>query len=258
MDKKTKIIVVSCVSASAVGLIAILLLFLFAAPNAPFKSTGSSGAAAAGSSVSAQSAVASSAAPAESETAASASEGGADQQQGGQGGANAGGAAVEEPAPDELHIVTDDFEVQLPEYWRGKVDWTQSTNKHGYTRVDVFPKGRTDQTSYNTYKLRLVTFEAFPPSQPQVGGDIGNGRICSVEDKGKVVTTWQTNWSYLANEKQTGQGSGGKGYSESDLRMMVDLASCGTISYEECASKSNQIATPEYLTSVFENAVVVL
>ena len=259
MDKKTKIIVISCVSASAIGLVVILMLFLFAAPNAPFKAASSSSSAAAGGSLSAQSASAASVVSASSENAGGSSEGGTSQSQDTQSGTDVGGGtAVDEPADDELHIVTKDFEVWLPEYWRGKVDWSESVNKDGYARVDVYPVGYAEKTSYGSYKWRLVTFEAFPKDTPQVGGDIGNGRICLAENDQKVVTTWQTNWSYLAYEKQTGQYGGAKDYPESNLRMMIDLSLCGTMPYEDCADKSNQLATPDYLRHIFEDAVTVL
>lgn len=121
-----------------------------------------------------------------SSASAGASDAGADASQsaGGQGASVA----------SDYRVVTDDFEFDLPEYWRGKVYWETGTNNEGMSKAVVYPNEARDVDESQRHSL--VSVEAVAPDSPAARnmGDYISHVACKVEGAAKTVVVHSTNW----------------------------------------------------------------
>lgn len=156
----------------------------------------------------------------------------------------------------DTHVATADFEFDLPEYWRGKVEWVEKTTDKGLSQVVIYPIGMGEVDSKGAYTYPIATVTAQPADFHVTGGDIGGGLVTYVESPAKKVVVWQTNWTYLAHEKLNASRYA-KQYPDAALETLIDLTTGGRLSYQDCRADANQLAAHEYSESVFKGIVTV-
>lgn len=136
-------------------------------------------------------------------------------------------------APDG-HVVTDDFEFDIPEYWRGKVDVAMESSREGFPRVVLYLKGHTERSDWGDYKYALATVARKPNTADyaNIDGDVGNHRVCHLAEGDVYVDVWTYNWVWMAwyeqNEKYAAQQT-----PIDMLATLVDLSTGGAVSYEQ-------------------------
>ena len=199
--------------------------------------------------------------PRESEPASSAGR----ENEGESGAGNAGAGAAEtaqQPPVDkrpEYRVVTDDFEFDIPEYWRGKVDYFTDFNDAGMSSVTVYPVTSLSQSPDSVGRYRLVTIEALPSDSPAANnmGDIIGHIAGKVESDDKAVVVRSTNWpaeraTFFANNKMYGGSS-----QEIELMSaLVDLISGGSITYSEARQAGLDAASPGEASMLYQAADV--
>ena len=156
----------------------------------------------------------------------------------------------------DAHVSTADFEFDLPEYWRGKVEWVERTTDQGYSQVVVYPLGMGETDSKGGYTYSILEVTGVPADWPVTGGDIGGGLVTCAEGSTKKVKVWQTNWTYFAHEKLNGNRYA-KQYPDATFETLVDLTTGGRLTYQDCRADANQLAAHEYAASVFDGAITV-
>jgi len=136
-------------------------------------------------------------------------------------------------APDG-HVVTDDFEFDIPEYWRGKVDVAMESSREGFPRVVLYLKGHTERSDWGDYKYALATVARKPNTADyaNIDGDVGNHRVCHLAEGDVYADVWTYNWVWKAwyeqNEKYAAQQT-----PIDMLATLVDLSTGGAVSYEQ-------------------------
>lgn len=161
-------------------------------------------------------------------------------------------ASAEEQA--EYHVVTDDFEFDIPEYWRGKVDYLVETNYEGMSSVTVYPVTLLTQDPANVGTYRLVTIDAVPSDSPTArnAGDYVNHIAGRVEAGSKTIVVHSTNWpaeriSFFYNHPTYGGSS-----QEIELMSaLVDLVSGGSVTYGEVQRAAENITSIEETSRVY-------
>lgn len=140
------------------------------------------------------------------------------------------GRNVDGTADSSAYLVqADDYQFELPEYWRGKVDVTVDGDN-----VTISPSGLL-RTSDDGLKLGvLASISVVPQSDEQVSGDIGSHLVYSDETvvPGYRIEVWTQNWPWFA-------ASGGYPATEfttDELATLVDLSTGGSLSYDQAVS----------------------
>ena len=163
---------------------------------------------------------------------------------------NAGvGNGEEQQAPSgeqsEYHVVTDDFEFDIPEYWRGKVSYFVKTNNEGMPSVTVYPVTSLTQDLETAGKYRLVTIEAVSSDSPAArnAGDYVNHISGRVEAGSKTIVVHSTNWpSERVTFFYNNPYYGGSSQEIELMSALVDLSSGGSITYGEVKNTAGSIA----------------
>ena len=130
-------------------------------------------------------------------------------------------AAAEEAAREARHVVAASYELDLPEYWDGRV--TVQVNGDD---VYIYSKAYPD----------LEVCHIFVQDGPsEVMGDIGNACLGDVSlGGGKYATAWVTNWAYVIGEAYFRDSSDPDDYyTMSEAREIVDIQSGGAASYDK-------------------------
>ena len=175
-------------------------------------------------------------------------------------GSNAGsgeGEAQQAPSEEqaEYHIVTDDFEFDIPAYWQGRVDYNVDTNDEGKSRVVVYPISGLTQDPGTAASYRLVTIEAVSSDSPaamNMGDYIGH-IAGKVEAGDKTIVVRSTNWpaerlGFFFNNPTYGGSS-----QEIELMSaLVDLSSGGSVSYGDVVSAAGSVSSMGETVSVYQ------
>ena len=156
-------------------------------------------------------------------------------------------------APDG-HVVTDDFEFDIPEYWRGKVDVALGENREGFPSAVIYLKGHDEQYPYGGIMCRLVTVSrrANVPGNTDIDGDIGNYRAFHKVEGDVYVDVWVRNWPWMAWFDQKNPGKGNMPPLEV-LQQLVDLSTGGALTYDDAlaSEEAATYATRDYLRQSF-------
>ena len=157
----------------------------------------------------------------------------------------------------DYHIATDDFEFDLPEYWRGKVDYIVATNDEGMASVTVYPITALTANPSTASEYRLATIEAVSPDSPAARnmGDYISHVAAKVEGSNKTVVVHSTNWPaervsfYFNNPNYAGSSQ------ENELTSaLVDLITGGTVSEDEARTAAARASSIADTTSLFASA----
>ncbi len=158
------------------------------------------------------------------------------------------GSAETQQAPSgeqsEYHVVTDDFEFDIPEYWRGKVSYFVKTNNEGMPSVTVYPVTSLTQDPETVGKYRLVTIEAVSSDSPVArnAGDYVNHISGRVEAGSKTIVVHSTNWpSERVTFFYNNPSYGGSSQEIELMSALVDLSSGGSITYGEVKNTAGNI-----------------
>ena len=135
--------------------------------------------------------------------------------------------AEAEARANSLHISTDLYELDLPDYWYDKIEIEYSG-----TDVTVYQKG------YRTLSLAYITVEDGGPSY-WTDGDVSGAALASKESGNRRVVVRAAFFSYYAEEFYNRRSWLPSKLTEAELRSGIDLQSLGTKSYDDYAKASN-------------------
>ena len=161
-------------------------------------------------------------------------------------------------ADEDATIVTSEFSVTIPEYWRGKVTWTSGTNQSGYEEVRIYPIDRPELDEHGDPLYTLVTVSGVSPDWPENAGDVGGGCVARVREGDKRVEVWQVNWTFMSWQHHEAGSPIQSKYDADALDELVDLSTYGKLGYDDCTTED--IAPESYYcnSDAFANAVTIL
>ena len=134
----------------------------------------------------------------------------------------------------KYHISTADFDFDVPEYWRGRVDWETGTTVDGRSRVVFFLPG-TGKDANGYYECELLDLSVQNADDQKLGGDYLT-QTTFFDAGGKTVCSTVTNW--IAHVYDMGHHPEFVSHNVTDaqLRDLIDLASEGEYSLERAQS----------------------
>ena len=125
---------------------------------------------------------------------------------------------------NSLHVETDDFEFDIPEYYQDKVEWSSESSDGLDQLVTVHRKGHPDQALF-------WVWTSTNSDDVEMEGDVGTHVVDYIEKDGKYIGVSSTNWAYMTAYYVTQDVD--ESYTEEDLRELVDLSTGGRYTFEQ-------------------------
>ena len=167
--------------------------------------------------------------------------------------ANESQPTEEQVAENPYHIVTEDFEFDIPEYWQGKVDWSVDTSSYGMSSVSIYPIVPS-LGAMPDYKLAWL--DAVPIDSPEANnmGDIETHVAYKLAGSDKVIVLHSTNWGmHYATFFFNNPTYGGSSQEAELIDALVDL-SVGGGSYPDPREVARNATDMGSVMSAFDQA----